>query len=73
MVPKEKEAACLGAAIIASISDGKIKSLDDAAKTIEFEKVYTPKHDRVLDEKYEKFNALYDFSCALKNGGNKNE
>ena len=47
--------------------------LDDAAKTIEFEKVYTPKHDRVLDEKYEKFNALYDFSCALKDGGNKNE
>ncbi|MBR6720269.1 MAG: hypothetical protein IKL74_05105 [Clostridia bacterium] len=73
MVPKEKEAACLGAAIIASISDGKIKSLDDAAESIEFEKVYTPKHDRVLDEKYEKFNALYDFSCALKDGGNKNE
>lgn len=73
MVPKEKEAACLGAAIIASISDGKIKSLDDAAKNIEFEKVYTPKHDRVLDEKYEKFNALYNFSCALKDGGNKNE
>ncbi len=73
MVPKEKEAACLGAAIIAAVSDGKIKSYKEAAESIEFEKVYTPVHDEVLDEKYEKFTALYDFSCALKDGGNKNE
>ena len=28
MIPKEKEAACLGAAIIAAVSDGSIKSFE---------------------------------------------
>ncbi|MDO5478355.1 MAG: FGGY family carbohydrate kinase [Clostridia bacterium] len=73
MVPKEKEAACLGAAIIAAVSDGKIKSYKEAAESIEFEKVYNPLKDKKLDGKFEKFNALYEFSCALKDGGDINE
>lgn len=71
MVPKEKEAACLGAAIIAAVSGGAIESYEEAAKSIEFEKVYTPFKDEKLSEQFEKFNKLYEFACEL--GGNKNE
>ena len=70
MIPKEKEAACLGAAIIAAVSDGKIESFEKAAQTIEFEKVFEPAEDNVLKGKYEQFNKLYEFSCNLKDGGN---
>lgn len=73
LIPEEKEAACLGAAIIAALSDGKIKSLDDAERLIRFEKCFEPSGDNILEEKYKKFNALYDFSCALNDGGNNNE
>ena len=66
MIPKEKEAACLGAAIIAFVEDGKIESLEKAADMIEFEKVFEPSNDNKLAEKYQQFNKLYEFSCALK-------
>lgn len=67
LIPKEKEAACLGAAIIAAVSDGKIESFDKAAEMIEFEKHFEPSGDGHLIEKFKKFNALYKFSCELKN------
>ncbi|MBQ8759796.1 MAG: hypothetical protein IJZ20_08910, partial [Clostridia bacterium] len=70
MVPKEKEAACLGAAIIAAVSDGRIESFEKAAELIEFEKVFTPSDDDTLKVKYEQFGRLYEFSCELNNGGN---
>lgn len=66
MVPKEKEAACLGAVIIAAVSDGKIESFEKAAESIEFEKVFIPSGDKELVEKYTQFNELYEFSCKLK-------
>lgn len=66
MIPKEKEAACLGAAIIASVSDGRIESFEKAAQSIEFEKVFEPSYDKILNEKYHQFNKLYEFSCELK-------
>ncbi len=69
MIPKEKEAACLGAAIIAAVSDGRIESFDKAAEQIEFEKVFNPSCDDTLSEKYTQFNELYEFSCRLKDGG----
>ena len=73
LIPKEKEAACLGAAIIAAVSDGKMESYEKAAERIQFEKRFEPSGDNNLPEKYKKFNALYEFSCDLKNGGNNNE
>ncbi len=73
LVPKEKEAACLGAAIIAAVSDGKIESFAEAAKAIEFEKRFEPSGDVELNTKFEMFNALYEFSCSLNDGGMKNE
>ncbi len=68
LIPKEKEAACLGAAIIAAVSDGKIESLEKASELIEFEKIFEPSGDENLKEKYKQFNQLYDFSCNLKGG-----
>lgn len=65
MIPKEKEAACLGAAIIAAVSDGKIESFEKATELIEFDKVFEPSEDKVLNEKYIQFNKLYQFSCEL--------
>ncbi len=70
MVPKEKEAACLGAAIIAAVSDGKIESFEKAVEKIEFEKIFEPSGNEELQEKYKQFNELYEFSCDLKRGGN---
>ena len=69
MIPKEKEAACFGAAMIAAVSDGKIESFEDAAKLVEFENVFKPSDEDVLKEKYEQFNKLYEFSCNLKDCG----
>lgn len=69
MIPKEKEAACLGAAIIAAVSDGKIESFEKASQMIVFEKLFEPSYDKMLEEKYEQFNKLYEFSCSLKDGG----
>ncbi len=66
LVPKEKEAACLGAAIIAAVSDGRIDCFDASGRLIEFEKQFTPSGDEFLIEKYERFNKLYEFSCGLK-------
>lgn len=66
LIPKEKEAACLGAAIIAAVGDGRIESFKKASEMIEFEKKFTPNPDKRLSEKYKKFNELYDFSCKLK-------
>ncbi len=70
MIPKEKEAACLGAAIIAAVSDGKFESFKKASQLVEFEKVFEPSSDTVLEEKYRRFNKLYKFSCELKDEGN---
>ena len=66
LVPEEKEAACLGAAIIAAVEDGKVESFEKMAESIRFEKTFTPVKSELLDEKYKKFNALYEFSCNLK-------
>ena len=70
LIPKEKEAACLGAAIIAAVSDGKVESFEEASKVVEFEKSFEPSNDVSLIKKYEQFNALYDFSCELKDSRN---
>lgn len=66
MVPKEKEAACLGAAIIAAVSDGAFESFEKAEHLIGFEKVFEPACDDALEQKYLQFNKLYDFSCKLR-------
>lgn len=67
-IPKEREAACLGAAIIAAVSSGKFASFEEAAKgSVEFVKEYTPKPTEYTDKQYKRFCALYDASLKIKN------
>ncbi len=59
-IPKEKEAACLGAALIAAVSDGGFASYDAAVKAcVEFTQVYEPGQTERLERKYRRFCALY--------------
>ena len=57
-VPAEKDAACLGAAIIAAACAGRFESYEAAAKDcIRMERTYAPGDRR--DEKYRRFRRLY--------------
>jgi xylulokinase len=61
VIPAEKEAACLGCAIVGAVSDGVFDSYADAAKKcITFTKRYEPVHHSKFEKKYEKFCALYE-------------
>lgn len=65
-IPAEKEAACLGAAMIAAVSAGKFADYSQAAELcVRFEKTYTPNPTPVLDKKYRRFCALYDASLKI--------
>jgi chorismate synthase len=44
----------------------KTISFEKMEESIRFEKTFTPVKSELLDEKYKKFNALYEFSCNLK-------
>jgi len=59
-IPAEKEAACLGAAMIAAVNDGAFASLETCVEQcVGFEKVYLPTKSRILEKKYRQFCALY--------------
>ncbi|MBQ7565484.1 MAG: hypothetical protein IJT18_00030 [Oscillospiraceae bacterium] len=61
VIPAEKEAACLGAAIIGAVSDGVYAGYEDAAKKIvSFEKRFDPTDHAKYEKKYEKYCALYE-------------
>lgn len=61
VIPTEKEAACLGAAIIGAVSDGVFADYQAAAeKCISFQKRYEPTGHAKFEKKYEKYCALYD-------------
>ena len=64
-IPKEKEAACLGAAIIAAVSDGHFASYEDAVSAcVAMLSQYEPNPTERTERKYKRFCALYD--AALK-------
>ena len=64
-IPRESEAACLGAAIIAAVSSGRFTSYEEAAKEcVSFVKEYAPRADVYEETQYKRFCALYD--AALK-------
>ena len=66
VVPKEKEAACLGAAMIAAVCDGKFADYEAAAAACVFmEKTYAPRQSEHLQRKYKQFNALYDAAVKI--------
>ena len=59
-IPKEKEAACLGAAMIAAVQGGTFACLKCAAKAcVEMTSEYTPNPSETIEKKYAKFNAFY--------------
>ena len=66
-IPGEKEAACLGAAMIAGVSDGRFESFESAVSVcVKMEKHYIPNETEHLQKKYRRFCALYE--AALKVG-----
>ena len=60
VIPTEKEAACLGAAMIAAVSDGKFSDYTAAAEScVSMSHRYEPNPSAFLDRKYRQFCALY--------------
>ena len=65
-VPVEKEAACLGAALIAAVSDGRYDSFEAAAADcVAMQKRYEPHPTAELDRKYRRFCALYEAALTV--------
>ena len=65
-IPEEKEAACLGAAIIAAVSHGAFASYQDAAEhCIRFTHCYEPHPCPRTEKKYRRFCALYDTALQI--------
>ena len=66
LIPKEKEAACLGAAIIAAVSDGRYGNFELAAEEeVSFVKRYTPAPCAGIEKKYRRFCALYQAALSI--------
>lgn len=60
VIPAEKEAACLGAALIAAVADGRFASYTAAAEQcVRLERRYVPHPGPVCEKKYRQFRALY--------------
>lgn len=66
LIPEEKEAACLGAAMIAAVSDGRFESYEEAAQVcVKIRCRLDPNPSEHLRRKYRRFCALYQSSLAL--------
>ena len=67
-IPKEKEAACLGAAMIAAVGDGRFADFNEAADCcVEMDMSYEPNPTDRLDRKYRRFCMLYNAALELNN------
>ena len=65
-IPKEKEAACLGAAIVCAVCDGRFASLAEGVEAcVEIQMEYTPNPTERLERKYRRFNALYKAALEI--------
>ena len=65
-VPYEKEAACLGAAMIAALHDGRFSDLPEAvAHCVDFAEIFIPASSDLLERKYRQFTALYRMDLAV--------
>ncbi len=70
VIPQEKEAACLGAAMVGAVSDGLFADFKEAAdKCVRFVKRYTPCTDDRYEAKYRKYCALYRAMLAVTREG----
>ena len=65
-IPAEKEAACLGAAMIAAVADGKFTDFDQACcQLVAFSKTYEPHPSDFYARKYRRFCRLYEAALEL--------
>ena len=65
-IPAEKEAACLGAAIIAAVGDGHFAGYQEAVEaTVKMQMQYEPHPCERLEKKYRRFNALYQAALEI--------
>ena len=65
-IPKEKEAACLGAAMIAAVSDGRFASYEAACgECVKMTIQYTPNPTERTERKYRQFSTLYRLALEL--------
>ena len=65
-IPAEKEAACLGAAMIAAVADGKYADFNEAAQNlVSFTHEYTPHPCEHFERKYRRFCKLYDAALEI--------
>ena len=65
-IPAEKEAACLGAAMIAAVADGKYPDFAAASKAlVAFSREYTPCTSAHYERKFRRFCKLYDAALEL--------
>ena len=67
MIPEEKEAACLGAAIVAAVADGAVPDLETAVEKIKMKKTFVPHSSEETEAKYRRFCTLYQMSLELAN------
>ena len=66
MIPAEKEAACLGAAMIAAVADGKFENFAAASREmVAFSKTYNPRPNDHYRRKYQRFCKLYEAALAI--------
>ena len=67
-IPAEKEAACLGAAMIAGVNGGAFADFSQAVQAcVSMRKTYTPNPTARLEKKYRRFCALYAAALAINN------
>lgn len=60
-IPAEKEAACLGAAMIGAVDDGIFSSFADAAwQVVRIAKRFEPRTSAKLKQKHKQFECLYN-------------
>ena len=65
-IPAEKEAACLGAAMIAAVADGKYADFAAAsAELVSFSMEYTPNPSQFYARKYRRFCKLYEAALEI--------
>ena len=65
-IPAEKEAACLGAAMIAAVADGKFADFAAASEAlVSFSKEYAPNPSEYYARKHRRFCKLYDAALAI--------
>ncbi len=66
LIPAQKEAACLGAAMIGAVSAGAYPDLASVCKSvIRMEKAFTPQDNPVLIRKHQQYLKLYEAMCHM--------